>query len=327
MKTLYPLKFHPLFKERIWGGNKLRTVLGKDAPATEKIGESWEISAVKDNVSIVNGGPLDGESLTFLIDEYKGELVGDSVYGQFGNQFPLLIKFLDAQDDLSIQLHPNDELAQKRHNSFGKTEMWYVFQADEGSIVRSGFNGEVNKDIYLEHLNNKQLDKILNLLPAKPDDVFFLPSGRVHSIGKGLLIAEIQQTSDVTYRIYDFDRKDDQGKTRELHTEEAIDAIDYAHYDEYKARYDKKLNAVSNVVDCPYFTTNRLHCNAPVNRDYNGLDSFVIYVCVEGALSIEYAGGSVSVQKGDAILLPAAIKKVTLKPSPECKLLETYIAG
>lgn len=323
-QPLYPLIFHPIFKERIWGGNKLKTVLNKKCPFTE-CGESWEISAVPGDVSVVKEGKLQGKALDELIRTYKGELVGKKVYTKFGETFPLLIKFLDAQEDLSIQLHPNDELAQKRHNSFGKTEMWYVMQADKGSSVRSGFNRKIDQQTYLEHLNNKKLDDILNIIPVQADDVIFLPAGRVHSIGKGLVIAEIQQTSDVTYRIYDFDRADSQGKKRQLHTQEALDAIDYEHYREYKTSYTKVSNEVTEVVSSAYFTTNRLQFTQPVKRNYQHIDSFVVYICLEGSFAIDYPQGSISITKGDSVLLPASLKEVTLRPAAESKLVETYV--
>ena len=325
MTVLYPLKFKTIFKERIWGGDKIRTVLGKDISPITHCGETWEISAVEGDVSVVNGGSLDGKPLDQLIDTYQEELVGKHVYEQYGSKFPLLVKFIDAHEDLSIQLHPNDELAQKRHNSFGKTEMWYAFQADPGAKVRSGFNRPIDQDTYLQHLETKKLDDILNVMDVQPDDVFFLPAGRVHSIGAGMLVAEIQQTSDVTYRIYDFDRKDGKGNTRELHTQQALEAIDYQHYDEYKTAYNKNKNEVAGLVDIPYFTTNRLYFDRPVTRDYAALDSFVIYVCVDGALSLVTEGNTVEMKKGEAMLLPAAIKKVELKPSPIFKLIECYV--
>ncbi|MDO1446879.1 mannose-6-phosphate isomerase [Rhodocytophaga aerolata] len=323
-QVLYPLIFHPIFKERIWGGNKLKTVLNKECPF-DQCGESWEISAVPGDVSVVKEGKLQGKALDELIRTYKGELVGEKVYNKFGETFPLLIKFLDAQEDLSIQLHPNDELAQKRHNSFGKTEMWYVMQADKGSSVRSGFNRKIDQQTYLEHLDTKKLDDILNIIPVQADDVIFLPAGRVHSIGKGLVIAEIQQTSDVTYRIYDFDRADNQGKKRQLHTEEALGAIDYEHYPEYKTSYKKVSNEITQLVSSAYFTTNRLQFTQPIQRNYQQTDSFVVYICLEGSFTIDYAQGSVSVKKGDSVLLPASLKAVTLRPDGESKLVETYV--
>jgi mannose-6-phosphate isomerase len=322
--SLYPLLFNPIFKERIWGGDKLKTVLNKDIPF-DNCGESWEISAVPGDVSVVKEGKLTGKALDELIRTYQGQLVGNKVYEKFGNTFPLLIKFLDAQEDLSIQLHPNDELAQKRHNSFGKTEMWYVMQADEGASVRSGFNRKIDHKTYLEHLNRNKLDDILNIIQVQADDVIFLPAGRVHSIGKGLVIAEIQQTSDVTYRIYDFDRTDNKGNKRQLHTEEALDAIDYEYYQEYKTTYPKVSNQVTEVVSSAYFTTNRLHFTQPVQRSYQQIDSFVVYICLEGSFTIEYPQGSVQVKKGDSVLLPASLKEVTLRPNTESKLVETYV--
>ncbi len=321
---LYPLKFYSILKERIWGGDKLTTLLNKNCSSTT-CGESWEISAVPNDVSVVKEGNLADKALDELIQTFRSELVGNKVYEKFGNTFPLLIKFLDAQQDLSIQLHPDDGLAQKRHNSFGKTEMWYVMQADKGASVRSGFNRQINQQTYLEHLHTKKLDEILNIIPVQSDDVIFLPAGRVHSIGKGLLIAEIQQTSDVTYRIYDFDRVDNQGNKRQLHTEEALEAIDYRHYSDYKTKYTKQTNQVTGLVSCPYFTTNRLHFAQPVTRKYQHIDSFVVYICLEGSFKINFPQGSVAVTKGDSILLPAAIKEVTLHPNGESKLIETYV--
>jgi mannose-6-phosphate isomerase len=323
--TLYPLKFYPIIKERIWGGNKLQTVLGKEIPPDTPSGESWEISGVENDVSVVKGGALDGKSLTELIDTFKGDLVGEKVYHQYGNQLPLLIKFLDAQEDLSIQVHPHDELAKERHNSFGKTEMWYVIQADEGSSVRSGFNRQIDKDIYLKNLEERKLDDILNIVPVQPDDVIFLPAGRVHSIGKGLLIAEIQQTSDITYRVYDFDRKDKHGKTRELHTEQAIDAIDYNYYPDVKAIYQKQLNGVSELARCGYFATNLLYFDKALKRDYSAIDSFIVLMAMEGSTTLKYENGETTISKGETVLLPAAIKRIELIPSGKAKLLESYV--
>ena len=224
---MYPLLFKTIFKDKIWGGEKIHTILGKDFSPLPNCGETWEISGVKGTISEVKDGALAGKDLVSLINEYKGKLVGEKVYKQFGNEFPLLIKFIDANDDLSIQVHPGDQLAKERHDSFGKTEMWYILQADEGAKLNAGFNNEINEAIYLEHLKKNTLDEILNFEKVKAGDVFFLPAGRVHYIGKGVCLAEIQQTSDITYRIYDFDRKDDKGNTRELHTEQALAAIDY----------------------------------------------------------------------------------------------------
>lgn len=325
MTPIYPFKFKTIFKDKIWGGNKIKTHLGKDFSPLPNCGETWEISGVNGDVSIVNNGPLSGESLASLLNSYKGALVGNRVYEKFGDEFPLLIKFIDANEDLSIQVHPDDELAKKRHNSFGKTEMWYVIQADEGSTLISGFNQPVDKQLYLEKFESGHLTEILNNENVNAGDVFFLPAGRVHTIGKGLLIAEIQQTSDITYRIYDFDRVDDQGNKRQLHTEEALDAIDYQFYPEYKTRYSLKENEPVELVSCPYFTTNLLQYTENTDRNYSENDSFVIHICIEGSYTIKHNTETLDVNLGDCVLLPATIKQVEMQTENGFKILESYI--
>jgi mannose-6-phosphate isomerase len=326
MSTLYPLKFKTIFKDKIWGGEKINKVLGKDFSPLPNCGETWEISGVEGNISEVSEGALAGKKLTELIETYKEALLGKQVFENSGLEFPLLIKFLDANADLSIQVHPDDKLAKARHNSLGKTEMWYIFQADKGSKLVSGFNRELDKDTYVKHVEEKSLTEIMNYEEVEAGDVFFIPAGRVHTLGKGCLMAEIQQTSDITYRIYDFDRTDTQGNKRELHTEEALDAIDYKHYPQYKTQYDKsKENAPVQLATCPYFETNVLKCDTPIKRDYNAIDSFVIYVCFDGDFSIEYEKGTIEVKKGDAVLLPANIKSVELIPKSKFNILETYV--
>lgn len=325
MSNLYPLLFKTIFKDKIWGGQKIREVLNKDFSPLPNCGETWEISGVKGNESVVAQGSLSGKSLPELIETYQGELVGERVYKQFGNEFPLLIKFIDANDDLSIQVHPDNELAQDRHDSFGKTEMWYIIQADEGASLISGFKHDIDKETFVRHFENRTLYDILNREHAKAGDVFFLPAGRIHTIGKGLLIAEIQQTSDITYRVYDFDRTDAQGNTRELHVEQALDAMDYQAYDSYKTQYDAKENDAVELVSSPYFQTRRLQFTEATTRDYAGLDSFVIYICLEGALTIEYAAGTVPLRQGDAVLIPASITSVNLKPEGSFNVLETFV--
>ena len=325
MTTLYPLKFKTIYKDKIWGGNKIKTQLGKDFSPLPNCGETWEISGVKSDVSIVDNGPLAGESLASVLENHKGELVGNKVYERFGNDFPLLVKFIDANDDLSIQVHPNDELAKQRHNSFGKTEMWYVLQADPGATLISGFNQQVNEEIYLEKFNSGKLTDILNKEQAEAGDVFFLPAGRVHTIGKGLLIAEIQQTSDITYRIYDFDRVDDKGNKRELHLEEALAANDYNFYPEYKSKYDKKLNQAVNVVSCEYFTTNILEFTENTTRDYSNIDSFVIHVCVEGEYTILTGDTKTELKKGDCVLIPNSVNDIRIETGSGFKILESYV--
>lgn len=317
----YPLQFEPILKERIWGGEKLKTILNK--PIVSKItGESWELSTVEGDVSIVANGELKGKSLMELIDEMPNEILGTEVYKRFGKQFPLLFKYLDAREDLSIQVHPNDKLAKERHNSFGKTEMWYVTQADRDARIIVGFKKDSSKEEYLQHLNDKNLVSILDTVKAKPGDVFFLETGTVHAIGAGLVVAEIQQTSDITYRLYDFDRKDAQGNTRELHVDLALDAINYNKVDTQK-KYETKTNTSNVVVDCPYFTTNFIPLENKVSVSKPG-ESFTVYMCIEGAFEIEFDGFKKAYQKGDTVLIPAEINAFIL--NGKASILEIYIS-
>jgi len=325
MTALYPLKFKTIYKDKIWGGQKIKTYLGKDFGSLPNCGETWEISGVKTDVSVVDGGALNGESLADLLEQYKDELVGKKIYAHFGNIFPLLVKFIDANDWLSVQVHPDDELAKKRHNSFGKTEMWYIIESDPGSTLIAGFNQQIDEKTYVEKLNSGHLMDILNKETADAGDVFFLPAGRVHTIGKGLLLAEIQQTSDITYRIYDFDRVDAQGNKRELHTEEALAALDYKVYPDYKTKYTPQVNEDVHLVTCPYFTTNVMDFTHGTTKDYSTLDSFVIHVCVAGAYTLICNGESYEVKMGECILLPKVIDHVELKTTTGFKILESYI--
>lgn len=312
--------------ERIWGGQKMKTALGKDFGHLPNCGESWELSGVDGNVSVVSNGVLAGNNLEELIEIYMGELVGDKVFEKFGVEFPLLIKFIDANDDLSVQVHPNDEMAKKRHQAFGKTEMWYVLQADKGARLNAGFNCAIDQETYLKKLANKELTDILNFVEVEAGDVFFMPAGRVHAIGKGILVAEIQQTSDITYRIYDYDRRDAQGNERELHTELALDAIDFTYHDNYKTNYPNELNKSNQVVSCEYFTTNLLEFNTKIEKDIYGLDSFVIYICVEGEYELISPETTENVKKGETILVPASVSQFQLNPlSGHVKLLEVHV--
>ncbi len=324
---LYPMKFRPILKDKIWGGSKMKTFFNKEYAPLPNAGESWELSGVEGDISIVANGYLAGNSLQELAEVYMGDLVGDKIFDRFGEEFPLLIKFIDACDDLSIQVHPNDELSKERHNAYGKTEMWYVIEADKGGKLISGFNKKLDKETYLKHLEDNTLEDILNSEEVKAGDVFFIPAGRVHAIGKGLLLAEIQQTSDITYRIYDYNRKDAEGNTRELHTELALDAIDFTYHENYKTTYEATKNESSELVDCKYFTTNLLKLDKSVEKDYHDLDSFIIYISLEGSYTIEYSNGrELKVDKGDTVLIPASLEYFRLSPrSNEVKLLEVYI--
>ena len=317
----YPLQFEPILKERIWGGEKLKTILNK--PISSNItGESWEISTVEGDVSVISNGDLAGKSLNELIDSNPEELLGTEVYQKFGKQFPLLFKYLDAREDLSIQVHPNDELAKKRHNSFGKTEMWYVMQADKDAEIIVGFKENSNATEYLENLNNKTLLSILDNIKVAVGDVFFLETGTVHAIGAGMVIAEIQQTSDITYRLYDFDRVDAAGNQRELHVELALDAINYNKIDTAK-KYDTTLNISNTMVNCPYFTTNFLPLDGRISV-YKSGNSFTVYMCVEGSFELESEGVKYKYMLGDTILIPAALK--TLDINGQASILEIYIS-
>jgi mannose-6-phosphate isomerase len=328
-RKLYPLKFTPILKQRLWGGTKLNTVLDKDTGDASDIGESWELSGVPGDVSVVSNGFLEGNSLNELVEIYMSELVGDKVFEKYGKEFPLLIKFIDANDVLSIQVHPDDALARQRHNSFGKTEMWYVMQADKGANLISGFTKDTSKDEYLKALETKNLDTLLASHEVESGDAFFIPAGRVHAIGKGILLAEIQQTSDVTYRIYDFDRRDAEGNARELHTANALDAIDFSGGADYETSYQAKENDVATIVESPYFVTRLIDLTGhELRKDIYNLDSFVILMCMEGSAEIIYYNDQKeSVKMGETILIPADLKEFSINSENHCKLLEVHMPG
>lgn len=321
--NIYPLKFKPILKERLWGGTKLKEVLGKPIES-EITGESWELSTVKGDVSIIANGDLQGTSLQDLIDDHSEALLGKSVVDRFGTDFPILIKFIDAKQDLSIQLHPNDKLAKERHNSFGKTEMWYIMDADPKAELIVGFNRNVTKKEYAESVENDTLLDLLNYEQVKEGDTFFINTGKIHAIGAGVMLAEIQQTSDVTYRVFDFNRKDKEGNLRELHTELALDAVDYEKKDDFKISYSKELNTVETMVDCPYFKTNFIELTKDVVLNTKERDSFTIYMCVGGKALVKTAEGEAYIKKGETVLLPAMTDKIELI-STGAKLLEVTI--
>ena len=320
--VLYPLKFNPILKDKIWGGQKLNTILNKGSESA-KVGESWEISDVEGDTSVVLNGKLKGESLKSLLSVYQEHLIGEKNYKVFGNKFPLLIKFIDAKEDLSIQLHPNDELAAKRHNSFGKTEMWYVMQADEDANLIVGFNQKVTPGLYKKHLEEKTLTKILNFDKVQEGDTYFIEVGRVHAIGAGVMLAEIQQTSDITYRVYDWDRVDNEGNERELHNELAIDAIGFDMENDFRIAYDTFENKSNEMVSCQYFKTNFINITKPIKK-VNSHDSFIIYICVEGRAIVKCGSFSEQIVKGETILIPAALKHFEIETN-NAKLLEVYV--
>ncbi|MDP4291053.1 MAG: mannose-6-phosphate isomerase [Bacteroidota bacterium] len=325
MNKLYPLKFKPIYKDKIWGGQKIKNQLGHQVGNLPNCGEAWLLSGVEGSQTEVANGYLAGNDLNELTEVYMDDLVGGKVYDKYGETFPILVKVIDANDYLSVQVHPNDEMAMERHNSLGKTEMWYIMDADPGSELICGFNQKMDREKYINALLDKKIPDIMNREAVKKGDVFFIPAGRVHALGPGLLLAEIQETSDITYRIYDWDRIDAAGEFRELHTELALDAIDFEQHDAYKTAYSEKENETAPVVSCEHFTTNILHLSKPIEKDYEELDSFVIYTCTEGAFRLEADGEKVEVKAGEALLLPATTTRVNLYPIKETRLLEVYI--
>jgi mannose-6-phosphate isomerase len=318
---LYPLQFRPIFKERLWGGEKLQSLLHKPITSNQT-GESWELSTVEGDVSTIANGVFAGRLISSVIAEFSSEILGTAVYERFGNQFPLLFKYLDAKEDLSVQVHPNDTLAKQRHNSFGKTEMWYVVQADVDARLIVGFKEPINAATYVTHLEKKTLLTTLNEIKVQQGDVFLIETGTVHAIGAGMVVAEIQQTSDITYRLYDFDRVDSDGNQRELHVDLALDAINYNTVSSQKP-YQKNSNQSNPVVDCPYFTTQFIPLEGDIEVQKTGA-TFTVYMCVEGSFELELAGQNYLYSKGDTVLIPAALTAFQL--SGNASILEIYIS-
>ncbi len=317
----YPLQFYPILKERIWGGTKLRDVLQK--PITSDFtGESWEISTVPGDVSVVSNGKWIGKNLNEIIDLYPEQILGKSVMQRFGKEFPLLFKFLDARDDLSIQVHPNDALALQRHNSFGKTEMWYVMQADPEAKLIVGFKNDSSSEAYQNHLSQNTVLDLLEQHPVKQGDVFFLETGTVHAIGAGNLIAEIQQTSDITYRIYDFNRKDVHGNARELHTELALDAINYKRT-KSRTTYTSEKNTSNTIIECPFFNTSVIPLEGKLSL-HRTRQSFTVLMCVEGSFDLLCEGNTYHYNCGETLLLPAILEEYQLEG--KARILEIWVS-
>jgi len=325
MNSLYPLKFTPVFKEKIWGGQKVRTALGLDFAPLPNCGEAWVLSGVPGSETLVSNGFLEGNHLNELLEIYMDELVGEMVFQKHGELFPVLIKFIDSNDWLSVQVHPNDELAVKRGLGGGKSELWYILEAEKGAEIITGFNKETDRESFLRHLDQKRLEEILNREIVSPGDAFYMPAGRIHALGPGILLAEIQQTSDTTYRIYDWDRVDGNGKARELHTELALDAIDFGLHESYRSRYRSESNKPAALAHTPHFNTDIITLSQPVNRDYGILDSFVVHLCVEGSYRLETEESTEQVGKGEAVLIPATTTEARMVPSPGATVLEIYI--
>ena len=328
MSVLYPLKFAPAYFEKIWGGQHVKTILHQDFGDLMNCGEMWLLSGLEGQNSIVCNGDFAGDELNDLIETFMGDLVGEDVFNKYGERFPLLIKIIDPLDNLSIQVHPDDELAQKIGLYNGKTEMWYVMNAEKGAKLVSGFNRDVTPKEFEEAVANKSVESMLNYVDVHNDDAFFIPARKIHALGAGCMVAEIQQTSDTSYRVYDWDRIDRFGMKRELHIDEALATINFKKEDSGKVSYDKKTkNATVSLVKCPYFTTNliKLDTKSALVKDYSELDSFVILMCTEGSFILSYEDGTETVRMGECILIPNVINKVEIISDGECKLLEVYI--
>lgn len=322
--TIYPLKFLPLFKNKVWGGNKIKT-LGFDYAPLPNCGEMWVLSAVKDNESVITNGFLADNTLNDALEIYMGELIGEENYRHFGNDFPLLIKIIDANDKLSIQVHPDNKLARERGMENGKTEMWYIMEAEQGAEIVDGFEQRTTAEAYQKSLKQGTLEQTLHVEHPQAGDVFFIPAGRVHALGKGLLLAEIQQSSDTTYRIYDYNRPDANGKLRELHTAEALAAIDFAATRDGKTHYNYQENSTVRLAQCPYFTTNLIALSKPLRKDFAQLDSFVVYLCTDGIAAVKAMDTITPLHAGECVLVPAAADRVELFSEGPAKLLEVYV--
>ena len=318
-----PLKFNALLKSTLWGGDKIIPFKNLDVQQ-ENVGESWEISGVKGNETIVADGPYAGKKLNELVEELKGKLVGEDNYQRFGNEFPLLIKFIDARQDLSIQVHPTDEIAKLQGKERGKTEMWYLMDSDKDATLLCGLKKKITPEEYAQMVENDTIVDAIDRYEVKEGDCFFLPAGRIHAIGTGCFLAEIQQTSDVTYRIYDFKRKDKDGNYRQLHTKEAAECINYNVESNYRTDYTPVKNQGVSLVQCPYFNTAVYDLDEPMTIGYSELDSFVILIGLKGNATItDNEGNTFTLQAGESVLVPATTE--TLKVDGNIKFLETYV--
>lgn len=323
--SLYPLKFEPILKDKIWGGTRLKTMLYKEISPANCCGESWEVSGLVGDESMITNGFLAENNLNELLEIYMTELVGEKNYEKYGLGFPLLIKFIDAQDNLSVQVHPDDELAQHKYGQNGKTEMWHVIASEPGSGLYVGFNKTVSKAQFEEAIANGTVEEVLQFYPVQPGDTFMIPAGTVHAIGKGVLLAEIQQPSDITFRVFDWNRLDDEGNSRELHVQEALEAIDFDHQtDNFKVEYQPQLNKTVRLVRSQYFNTSLLEFDQPLNKSFVEIDSFVIYMCLDGQILLAYGDERERLETGEVVLIPAEMEEVQLLPARKSKVLEVY---
>ncbi|NLP20229.1 MAG: mannose-6-phosphate isomerase [Bacteroidales bacterium] len=317
---LYPIKFKPIYKPKVWGGEKIKNLKSvKKTP--DNCGESWEISALQGDLSVVANGFLKDNTIEEIIEVYMGEIVGDEIFENFGYEFPLLIKIIEAKENLSIQVHPNDELAAERHNARGKSEVWYVLESEKGAKLISGFCKNTNSNDFFDAIEKEDFENLLNIVETKAGEVYYIPAGRVHSLGEGNLILEVQQTSDVTYRVYDYNRKD-----RELHLDLAKDVIDYSKTENLKINFSKKADNQNKIISNQFFTLNYIPIMNEIQKNYYNLDSFVVYFCVNGKVQIKTPSNKTeTLSKGETILIPAAIKDVNIIPEIYSEIIEIYI--
>ena len=323
----YPLLFEPNLHTVVWGGNQLRTYKGLE-PTDEPIGESWEVSAVPSSTSVISNGEWKGRDLTSVISEHPEEILGRSVNNKYHGQLPLLVKFIDAKRDLSIQVHPNDEMAQREHGKMGKSEMWYIIKADEGAHLYAGFKQEITPYEYQKRVEDGSITEILADHKVKSGDVFYLPAGRVHAICGGIMLAEVQQSSDVTYRIYDYNRPGLDGKPRELHTELAAKALDYHVEKNYLTDYQASIDQAVQIVDTPYFDVRVMEISNPFHRNLLKYDSFIISMCIEGdcKIKIRTTGEEILLKEGNSTLIPAAIADYDVIPlHGASRILDAFI--
>lgn len=320
---IQPFKFIPIFKHTLWGGDKIHRF--KNMPATSHcIGESWELSGVEGSESVVAEGPHQGQTINQLVTYYREKLVGKDNYRYFGNEFPLLVKFIDAAKDLSIQVHPDDEKAKKYGFPRGKTEMWYILPSEKDAMLYAGLNRKLTPKQYKEMVENDTICDAISTYRVRKGDCFFIPAGRIHSIGRGCFLLEIQQTSDVTFRIYDFKRQDANGNYRQLHTKEAADCIDFTVENHYRTDYVPAQNQGVQLVHCPHFTSNVYDLTAPITIDCSALDSFVILICTAGEGTItDDNGQTVSIKTGETVLFAATTRQLHIEGTLE--IIETYV--
>ena len=322
---LYPFKFNPIYKTRAWGGDAIQNDFLADAPDDKNIGEAWLLSGLEDDMTEVSNGFLEENCINELTEVYMGEIVGDKVYDKFGYEFPVLVKLIDAKERLSVQVHPNNEIAAKRHNAYGKSELWYVIDTTEEGLLYIGFKKGVTKENYLEALENGNIEELLNSIKIQKGDIYYIPAGTVHSIGAGVMIAEVQQTSDITYRIFDWNRKDSDREPRTLHTELALDAINFEWSEIKNLRVDNSLANTANLIDTnDYFKTSIIDIDGVMDLDYGKRDSFTILLCLEGEGEIEYDTDALdTINKGEILLIPSELEEMNL--SGNMRLLEIHV--